>query len=94
MLSNYITVLKCPLIKNRILAKLICDIKFLLYMLRPVSLTVPVIQHCLSHLGTGNVLKIQSLLHLCSEYFGDEKEGDEKGEDKKNGDSEAGKILK
>lgn len=42
--------------------------------------------------GTGNVLKIQTLLHLCSEYYGEDKESEEKeGEVKKpaTDDSEA-----
>ena len=35
-------------------------------------------------IGTGNVLKIQSLLHICSEYFGeDDKEGEEKEREEK-----------
>ena len=42
--------------------------------------------------GTGNVLKIQSLLHLCSEYFGDkdEEEGVAEGEGKRSGGGETG----
>lgn len=48
--------------------------------------------------GTGNVLKIQTLLHLCSEYYGEDKESEEKeGEVKKpaTDDSEAasGKLF-
>ncbi len=48
-------------------------------------------------LGTGNVLKIQSLLHLCSEYFGDKEdetaepgEGGEKGSEGNKKGTETG----
>lgn len=51
------------------------------------------LQRFFNLLGTGNVLKIQSLLHLCSEYFGDEKDGEEKGEEKKSDDSETSKSF-
>merc|ERR1712241_601519 len=44
-----------------------------------------------AYAGTGNVLKIQSLLHICSEHFEPEKEAATDKKDKKGGKTEADK---
>jgi len=43
-----------------------------------------------AYAGTGNVLKIQSLLHICSEHFEPEKEKESDKKDKKNKTEAAG----
>ena len=55
------------------------------------------VQSVFVSVGTGNVLKIQSLLHLCSEYFGDKEdetvepgEGGEKGSEGNKKGTETG----
>merc|ERR1711997_1421345 len=44
-----------------------------------------------AYAGTGNVLKIQSLLHICSEHFEPEKEAATDKKDKKGGKTDADK---
>ena len=44
---------------------------------------------CVTFIGTGNVLKIQSLLHICSEYFGSDVE-EEEGAASSGGGKKAG----
>ena len=39
--------------------------------------------------GTGNVLKIQSLLHTCSEFHGSDKKEEEGGEEEGGGEKPA-----
>ncbi|XP_019864481.1 PREDICTED: 26S proteasome non-ATPase regulatory subunit 2-like [Amphimedon queenslandica] len=47
---------------------------------KPFCAFASVLLDICAYAGTGNVLKIQSLLHLCSEYYGEDKESEEKGE--------------
>merc|ERR1712008_1986 len=47
------------------------------------SMAMTMVDIC-AYAGTGNVLKIQSLLHICSEHFEPEKEAATDKKDKKN----------
>merc|ERR1712008_143734 len=47
------------------------------------SMAMTMVDIC-AYAGTGNVLKIQSLLHICSEHFEPEKEKESDKKDKKN----------
>jgi len=53
------------------------------------SMAMTMVDIC-AYAGTGNVLKIQSLLHICSEHFEPEKEKESDKKDKKNKTEAAG----
>merc|ERR1711874_37115 len=46
------------------------------------QMAVTLVDIC-AYAGTGNVLKIQQLLHICSEHYEQDKESDKKEKDKK-----------
>merc|ERR1712110_1126621 len=54
------------------------------------SMAMTMVDIC-AYAGTGNVLKIQSLLHICSEHFEPEKEAATDKKDKKNAKTDADK---
>merc|ERR1711992_360928 len=54
------------------------------------SMAMTMVDIC-AYAGTGNVLKIQSLLHICSEHFEPEKEAPADKKDKKGAKTDADK---
>ncbi len=57
------------------------------------SMAMTMVDIC-AYAGTGNVLKIQSLLHICSEHFEPEKESSSDKKDKKGGKSSSSESDK
>lgn len=54
-------------------------------------LSSPSATYCLAP-GTGSVLKIQELLHICSESYKSEDEGEEGGREGEGGGRKAGEL--
>jgi len=57
------------------------------------QIAVTLVEIC-AYAGTGNVLKIQQLLHICSDHYEQEKEVQDKAKDKKKDDKKEGEKEK